>query len=79
MDDIFVEDGEAKITLNGKFYDIRAVLKAGQKMDNDFFVLVDGDPTDVILITMKPKRDVDAEKGAYEFLNVLLGEMKELV
>ncbi len=79
MEDIMIEDGEAKLILNGKFYDLRAVLKAGQKIKNDFFVLVDGDPNSTILVTLKPKRPVDVEKGAYEFANILLSELKELI
>lgn len=79
MDDILIEDGEAKLTLNGKFYDLRAILKAAKEFENDFYVLVDGDPLDIILVTLKPKKNQNPENGANEFLNLAITEMKELI
>ena len=81
IDKILVDNknNEVKINVNTKIYGLYNIFRAAQKFTESCFVLVDGDPIDVLQVTLKPKtKEVKLEILGYEFYNCLLSTLKEI-
>lgn len=75
-----MEDKEARLTLDTRFYPYEAVLQAAHAFGESCWVCLDGDPHDRLLVCLKPKgEDIRLSELGYEFFNYVLGLVKNAV
>lgn len=75
------KENEIRFLLNTKFYPLEAIILAANNFISDFWVLVDGNPSE-ILVCIKPKKDekiIEWEKVVLEFINHVVAGIKELI
>ena len=72
------KEGIAKISLDTNFYNYEAILQASKDFSENFWVYMDGDVCDKILVSIKSKSGVEADLDTlgYEFYNYVLGLMQ---
>ena len=75
-----IKTGKDEVTLmfDTKIYPAKAVLKASEKFTEDFWMFVDGNTEDNIMVRIKSKSGkVDLKEIAFRFFNFVLGTIKE--
>ena len=78
--EISENDNEVTIIFDTRFYPAKYILKASEDFTDNFWVFVDGNPKDKMIVKIKPKNDNDKcnlKKIGYEFCNYIIGIIKE--
>ncbi|MBD3202662.1 hypothetical protein GF327_00045 [Candidatus Woesearchaeota archaeon] len=74
------ENQEVKLIIDTKFYGYQSILHASKDFTENCWVFMDGDTSDKILVTLKPKnKDIDLNTLGYEFYNYTLGLMQNAI
>lgn len=67
------KDNVVMISVNPKIYPLDVVLSSAYLFTNDYYVLVDGDPVEEIIVELRPKdKNEDIEKIGRNFNNELI-------
>lgn len=73
MDDkIQLKDGYAQLKVNPEIYGLSSIKSSSYVFLDRSYIVLDGDPSEEIIVNIKPKEDVDAKKMALEFYNELM-------
>jgi His-Xaa-Ser system protein HxsD len=67
-----VVDGSARVCVNPKLHNLDVVYSAAYTFLDKAYILLDGDPDNEIIVTIRPKDGYNAEKLGFEFSNELL-------
>ena len=71
------ENNEVKLYLNSEYYDFNLIMEASKDFSDNFWVRVDGDIDNKIIIGLKSKSEkIDLKELGYEFSNYVLGLMQ---
>jgi hypothetical protein len=65
-------NGTVIINLNPKFYDLYYITEVAEKFQNICKIVIQYDRQSDIIITLKPKVEVDIKNLAFEFCNHIL-------
>ena len=80
-DMISEKDGEVTIVFDTRFYPAKYVLKASEDFTDNFWVFVDGNIKDKMIVKIKPKNNKNNNKNTEEmgfsFCNYVLSIIKE--
>lgn len=64
------------ISVNPGLYGLDAIYAAAYKFIDQYYVLIDGDPRDEVIVSIRPKKgEIDFHKVAREFNNELISYM----
>ncbi|MBL7056013.1 hypothetical protein ISS07_03830 [Candidatus Woesearchaeota archaeon] len=66
------KEGVVLVSVNPKIYPLDVVLSSAYMFTNNNYVLVDGDPSEEIIVELRPKEKKDVEKVGREFNNELI-------
>jgi His-Xaa-Ser system protein HxsD len=66
------EEGCVLISINPRIYPLDVVLSAAYAFLDENYVLVDGDPTEELVVEIRPKTNTNLEDRAREFNNELV-------
>ena len=73
---------EITLRLNMNMYSYEAILQSSKEFSENFWVIVQGDLNNEIIINLKPKPEfidnVDLNELGYEFYNYTLGLMQDM-
>ncbi|MFH1399770.1 MAG: hypothetical protein ABIG95_06715 [Candidatus Woesearchaeota archaeon] len=73
-------DGEVRLLIDTRFYGYLTVLRAAKLFTRTCFVYMDGDPSDKVIVGLKPKAStLPLENYGYEFYNCMLGIMSSSI
>ena len=74
------KNSEVKLILDTKFYGYQSILAASRDFTKECWVYMDGDSSDKILVTLKPKNSkIDVNTLGFEFSNYVLGLMQNAI
>ncbi|MCD6215909.1 MAG: hypothetical protein J7J92_02435 [Candidatus Aenigmarchaeota archaeon] len=74
MNEVSTNDGSCVVRFETCLYEPRHIIIAAQAFTNDYWVYLDGDPSGIIQVVLKPKKVsvIDLKKIGYEFCNYVL-------
>ncbi len=70
--DYKIENNALIITLNPKMYSLKNIYATTYVYLDDFYVLLDGNLNDEVIVKIKPKKDVNLDQTAQRFFNDLI-------
>ena len=74
------KNGEVTVILDTRFYPAKFILKASEDFTDNFWVFVDGNVKDKMIVKIKPKNNNDKnnlKNIGYDFCNYIIGVIKE--
>ena len=85
MENIEIDKMNTQVTLrlNMDLYNYEATLQASKKFSENFWVIIEGNPTEKLIVHLKPKpefvNDVNLDELGYEFYNFTLSLMQNIL
>lgn len=85
MKNVEIDNANKEVTLklNMKMYNYDAILQASKEFSENFWIIIEGDINDKLVVNLKPKpefiKDVNLNELGYEFCNFTLGLMQNMV
>ena len=74
------DKGELRLMIDTKFYGYLAVVRAAYMFTRTCYVSLDGDPSDKVLVGLKPKNtNLPLENFGHEFYNCMLEIIRESI
>lgn len=70
--EIHSKEGYVAVSINPKIYPIDVVMSAAYVFTNDYYVLVDGDPEEEIIVEIRPKKEQKLDDIPKNFNNELI-------
>ncbi|HLD87278.1 MAG TPA: hypothetical protein VJB12_04395 [Candidatus Nanoarchaeia archaeon] len=72
MNNVEIRDGSAFISINPKIYGLEIVFSASYLFTDDYYIVIDGNTQEELLVEIRPKKSSDLEKAASDFNNELV-------